>query len=494
MPRTRRALAALAVVVVVAAGVLAGRAARLSSPQVTAEPAARLDTLPGAIARLQAAVRIPTISDGDTSAAAVARRDEAFGALHAQLAVAFPRVHAVLRREVVGRHALLYTWEGSDGALAPVVLLAHLDVVPVEAGTEGRWTHAPFEATVADGHVWGRGTLDDKGSALAQLEAVEALLAQGHRPRRTVLLAFGDDEEVGGNGAAAIAQLVGSRGIRPALVLDEGGFVTDGIVPGARAPVALVGAAEKGYASVEIVVAGTGGHSSAPPRHTAAGRLAAVVTRLEATRLPPRRGGAAALLFDHLAPDLAPGYRLLFANRDVFAPVITRVLAGRPSTDATQRTTTAVTMLEASPKDNVLPGRARAVVNFRLMPGDAVGDVVAHVERVAHGTLDDSTVTVRLLEGNEASAVSAVGSPAWTAVARTVRQLWPDALVAPYLVTGATDARHWHAIADDVYRFLPLPATSDVLERMHGTDERVGVADYARAVAFYGRLLVNMEG
>lgn len=488
----RRILLVLLLVVLAAAGYvayLAVGASRLASRQPPAERVALLDTLPGAVERLAGAVRIPTVSTGDTSAAAVARNDSAFAALHAYLQRSFPRVHATLRREAAGRHAVLYTWDGTDAALPPLVLMGHLDVVPVESATVARWTHPPFGGDVADGFVWGRGTMDDKGAAVAELEAIETLLAQGHRPRRTVHVALGDDEEVTGTGAPAIVALFRQRGVRPALVVDEGGAVTRGLVPGVSRPVALVGAAEKGYASVEIVVRGTGGHSSQPPRHTAAGRLAEIVTRLEAHPFPARTGGASSLLFDQLAPDMSLGYRTLFANRRVFGPLLTRVLAASPTTDATQRTTTAVTMLEASPKDNVLPTRARAVVNFRLMPGDRVADVVAHVR----DAVADTAVAVRVLSAVEASPVSSVRSPEWAQLARTVRQVWPDALVSPYLVVGATDARHWSGASDNVYRFAPMTATAADLARMHGTNERLAVADYAAAVRFYAQLVRNME-
>ena len=487
----KRALLALAGLAAALLLVCVVRAARLTVPAVTVPPPAPFTVPPGAVERLAASVRIPTVSSAaDTAPAAVARRDSAFARLHAHLAASFPRVHAALRREVLGRHALLYTWPGTDPALGPLVLMAHQDVVPVEPGTEGAWQRPPFSGAVAGGFVWGRGTLDDKHNLMAHLEAVEALLAEGARPRRTVLLAFGDDEEIGGGagGAAAIVARLRAAGVRPWLVVDEGGAVTQGLVPGVARPVAVVGVAEKGYLTVELEARGAGGHSSAPPRHTAAGLVARAAARVEGSPMPARTDGAARLLLDHVAPAMPFAQRVVVANRWLFGPVLVRMLGATPSGDAAQRTTTAVTMLEGSPKDNVLPSRARAVVNFRLMPGDAPDAVLAHVRRAA----DDSAVRVRALgTPAPASPVSPDTGAAWGAVATTVRQLFPGALVAPYLVIGATDARFFAPIAPAVYRFSPVPMTPRDLERMHGTNERVAVEDYLRAVRFSAQLVRN---
>jgi carboxypeptidase PM20D1 len=305
-----------------------------------------------------------------------------------------------------------------------------------------------------------------------------------------VLLAFGDDEELGGgnSGAPAIVARLRARGVRPWLVVDEGGAVTRGLVPGVARPVAVVGVAEKGYVSLTLTARGAGGHSSAPPRHTAAGALAAAVARVEARPFAARTDGAATALLARVAPELPFPQRVVVANRWLFGPLLARLLARAPSSDAGQRTTTAVTMLEGSPKDNVLPSRARAVVNFRLMPGDTQQAVLAHVR----AAVDDPAIAVRpLAAGAEASPVSPDTGAAWGALAAAVRQLFPGAAVAPYLVIGATDARHFAAIAPAVYRFSPVPMTARDLERMHGTNERIAAEDYLRAVRFSAQLVRN---
>lgn len=432
--------------------------------------------------RLARAVRFRTVSYLDSAPAGAALL-----AMRAQLEKDFPLAHRALAREVVAGYSLLYTWRGSDSALAPVVLMGHMDVVPVEAAAEKSWHHAPFSGDIAGGFIWGRGTLDDKVSVLAALEAVETLLGEGYAPRRTVYLAFGHDEEVSGSGADSIVQRLRARGVHPEFVLDEGGAITERIFPGLERPLALVGISEKGYASVALTVESTGGHSSMPPRETAVGVLAAAIARLEQDPFPAHLGGPAAALFDAVGPSLPFGARMAFANRWLFGPLIVRQLAAAPTTDAMLRTTTAPTMFEGSPKDNVLPARARAVVNFRILPGDSVAGVLARVIAV----VADPRVKAQLYTemSSEPSPVSSVDAPGFVAIARAIREVSPRAIIAPSLVVGATDARHYAVITPNAYRFLPVVMTEADISRVHGTDERVSVENYGRAVRFMRRLL-----
>ncbi|RKH32973.1 M20 family peptidase [Corallococcus sicarius] len=478
----KRVLLALLVLLLLLVGVLVVRTLRFSSRQVPAEPAEPFSVdATAAAGRLAEALRHRTIAASD----GMGTEDAAFRALHAQLVARFPLVHAQLGHEAVGAHAHLYTWKGADPDLSPVLLLGHLDVVPVEA--EATWSHPPFGGVVADGYIHGRGALDDKGSVLAILEAVEGLLAQGHRPRRTVLLAFGADEEVGGrDGAARVAALLRERGVRLESVLDEGGPIGVGLVPGVAAPVALVGVAEKGSARVELVVRSTGGHASMPPPQTAAGILARALVRLEEHPLEPGLRGGTLALFEHVGPEMGFGLRLLFANTWLFAPLIERQLAAAPSTNASIRTTAAATMLEGSPKPNVLPSQARAVLNVRPLPGDSLDDVRAHVREV----VDDARVEL-LAEGDEASPVSRLDTEGWRQLQRSIRQVFPDVVVAPFLTVAATDARHFYPLSDSVYRFMPVHMTREDLTRMHGRDERLSVAGHAAAIRFYAQYLRN---
>ncbi len=481
----KRFLLLIVVLLVVLCGVAVARALVLPSRQVRVAPDVSL-VLPdsAALARLSGAIRIPTVShqtasDDDTSA---------FAAMGTYLAQAYPRMHAALTREEVGTRGLLFTWRGSDSTLAPLVLVAHLDVVPIEPGTEGKWTHPPFGGDVADGFVWGRGSFDDKGSAIAICEAIEQLVVQDIKPRRTVMLAFGLDEEVGGQGGAQrIAALLAERHVRAAMVLDEGGAVlVGGPLPLAK-PVALVGIAEKGYLTLALTTTAVGGHSSMPPSQTAIGVLSAAVAAIESHPSPGSLRGPTQAMFDYLAPEMSLVPKVLFANQWLFRLLIERQLAASASSNAMLRTTAAATVFTAGTKDNVLPSAARVLVNFRTFPGETIAAVTARVRSV----INDERVTVTAQgEPKEASAVSPVDST-FTALQQAIASTFPDVVVAPYLVVGGTDAAHYTRIANHVYRFLPIRLNNADLAGMHGTNERVATAAWFDAVRFYQRLVLN---
>jgi carboxypeptidase PM20D1 len=485
----KRTILVLALGLVAAAGLLLARAAALrpTQPAVGPAPAVALEDPDAAIQRLAGAIRIATISHQDP-----ADDDPAvFQAFRDHLERSFPALSATLQRELVNERALLYTWRGRDPSQRPVVLMAHQDVVPVEPGTEASWREPPFSGAVADGFVWGRGTLDTKGKLVAVCEAVDRLIRAGFQPTRTTYLVFGADEEVGGRrGAFAIAERLRAQGVQLEWVLDEGGFLAEGLVPGVAAPVALVGIAEKGYLTVSLTAHAEGGHSSMPPPQTAIGILAAAVARLEAHPMPAALRGATDEMLGALAPEMAFPLRVAVANRDLLGPVLVRALARTPRGNAAVRTTTAVTMIQGGVKENALPASARALVNFRLLPGDGIESVLAHVRRA----VDDPRVEVAVADPTtalEPSPESRVDSDAFALLARTIRETHPDAVVAPDLVLGGTDARYFRPLSENVYRFGPLRLGPDDLKRAHGTDERIGVDDYLDSIRFYERLLQN---
>ena len=480
-----RAALVLASVLLVLIAIVVVRAERLADSEPSVSPASAVTFDDAAAAeRLAGAIRIPTVSFTDS-----APRGPELLALHAYIARSFPRVTATLSRELVDDYSLLYRWPGSDSALRPVVLMGHLDVVPVEPGSESRWRHPAFAGAIGEGFIWGRGATDDKVGALEALEGVEYLLTQGFQPRRTIYLAFGHDEEVRGEGATAIAKLLHSRGVVPELVLDEGGAVTTGLVPGVHRPVALIGIAEKGYVSVQLDARDAGGHSSSPPRETTVGILGMAIARLEREPFPARLAPPTRSFLDHIAPAMAFRERLAMANLWLFEPVVLRMFALSPASDALIRTTTAPTMFEGSVKDNVLPSHARAVVNFRILPGDSVAGVLAHVQ---HAVRDDRVkIGVYGDMQSEASLVSSIDSPAYATVEKTIREVFPDVVVAPDLLTGASDARNYHAFSSNVYGFNPLVLSAETLEGFHGTNERVSVDAYGRAIRWVIRLLQN---
>jgi FtsP/CotA-like multicopper oxidase with cupredoxin domain/acetylornithine deacetylase/succinyl-diaminopimelate desuccinylase-like protein len=443
----------------------------------------------GAAERLAGAIRARTLASEEPAHFDPA----AFRALHDHLESAFPRVHARLRRELVGTYSLLYQWPGRDRSLKPILLSGHLDVVPVEPGTERDWQHQPFAGDIADGFIWGRGAIDNKSAVVGTLEAVEMLLAEGVQPVRTVYLAFGHDEEVGGTaGAARIAALLTTRGVQLEMVLDEGGVVADGLLPGMSRPVALVGVAEKGFVTIELSTRTPGGHSSLPPRETAVGILSAAVARLEQTPMRPHLEGATRELFERTASELPILKRLALANLWLTAPLVLRQLEANPTTNAMIRTTAAPTIFQAGTKDNVLPSTARAVVNFRVLQGDSIDGIVKHVRDAIH----DTRVAVRVAGrfSAEPSPVSSTASQSFRTLERSIRRTFPETVVAPYLVVVATDARHYAPLSLNVFRFLPVRLTAADLERMHGRNERIGIREYESAIGAYRQVLLDAAG
>lgn len=426
---------------------------------------------------------VGTIADGGAE----------FDRFHAFLRESFPLVHAQLRREVVNRFSLLYTWPGKNPALKPVLLMCHQDVVPVSPGTEGDWQHAPYAGEVAEGFIWGRGALDVKSGLMGQFEAAELLLASGWQPERTIYFAFGHDEEIGGTqGAAQIAALLKSRRVELECVLDEGGAVTEGVLPFTPPPVALVGIAEKGYVTLKLDAKAEGGHSSMPPKDTAIGLLSRAIARLEADPFPADLSHMNRL-FVNIAPGMSFGPRVLLTNPWLFGPVVERVLTAKPSTNSGIRTTTAPTILQAGNKDNVLPVEAHATVNFRLMPGTAARDVLERVRRVVGDPRVQAGIDERFT--SEASPVSETDSASYRALERSIYESLPepDALVTPYLVMGGTDSRHFTGLSRNIYRFLFNRMSPADLVRAHGTNERISTANYAETIAFYHRFLQNIQ-
>ena len=305
------------------------------------------------------------------------------------------------------------------------------------------------------------------------------------------MLAFGHDEELlGDHGAQVIAATLKERGVEPEFVLDEGGSILEGLFPGVASPVASIGMAEKGYVSVELTVDGTGGHSSIPPRRTAVGQLSAAIDRLENHLMPANVDAAMSRSFEYIGPEMAFPMRLVFANLWLFRPLVEWQMAQAPRTDAIMRTTTAPTMFQGGVKENQLPTSARAVVNFRILPGDTVDSVLEHVRK----TIDDPQVKVAVLgRGDNPSPVSDVDSPAFAYLMRAVRATNPDAVVSPFLVLGATDARYYSGLTANVYRFVPMRTRPEDVPRYHGLNERIGVDNYAGMIRFYVDLLGNLQ-
>ncbi|MDB5820878.1 MAG: peptidase [Rhizobacter sp.] len=476
--------AVLALLVLLVAAV-AVNTLRASSRQLTVPAAPPLAVPADAVAdTLSGAIRFRTESSLTDP---LANADE-FHRFHIYLEQRFPRLHATLQREEVGGFGLLYTWRGTDPAAKPIAIMAHQDVVPIEPGTEPLWQAPPYSGAIRDGYIWGRGSWDDKGNLIAEMQAIEMLIASGFQPRQTVYLVSGADEEVSGlRGAKAIAQLLESRKVRLDFVLDEGLFIAQGLLPGLSHPVGLIGVAEKGYVSVVVKTRGVAGHASAPPPpgQTAIAKMAAALQKLDQNQLPSALQGVGREMFETLAPEMSGFQRVALSNLWLFGPIVKSQLEKAGSTNSMLRTTTSLTIVKAGNKDNVIPGQAEAVVNFRIMPGETRQSVMKHVRDTVGAEVD-----LEELDGaTDPTGISPTQAPAYQQLSRTLRSLYPDVLLTPALFVAGSDSHHFEAIADNIYRFSPVHIKPEDLPRLHGTNERLAVSNLAELVRFYYQLL-----
>jgi carboxypeptidase PM20D1 len=468
--------------VVILAAVILGRAALFRSRRYAVEPerGIKID-VDRAAGRLSGAVQIPTITASDPEKADRAPFEQF---IH-YLEQAYPSAHAVMEREIVNGYSLLYRWKGREEGLKPVLFMAHIDVVPVEEGTEQDWHYPPFSGALADGFVWGRGTMDIKNQLISVLEAVEYLLAEGFTPARDFYLAFGHDEEMRGEeGAVKLSALLQSRGISFEYVLDEGGAVTVGAMPGVERPIALVGIAEKGYADIRITAEGETGHSSMPPKHTAAGMIGRAVAELEKKQRPARISPYLKEMLAYIGPEMKFGLRVILANLWLFGPLFKLIFKSSRTGNALLRTTTAVTVLEGGSRPNVLPRKASAVINFRISPGESVSELLDHVRRVV-----GKKIKVEPIQATDPSRISPVDGSGFKTVEQAVYAIFPEAVTVPYIVMGGTDAIRYEPVCEQIYRFTPMLISVEDLERMHGTNERLSLENVERGVRFYIELL-----
>jgi carboxypeptidase PM20D1 len=437
---------------------------------------------------LAQAVKFQTVSYGDgvkENEKAVALND-----MRLWMEQTYPYFHEAAGPEQFG-DSLLFTWIGTNPNLPPVMLMAHLDVVPVVPGTEKDWTHAPFSGDIADGFVWGRGTLDDKGQLVAILEAANRLAMTDFQPERTIMFAFGQDEEVGGaKGNAAIAKALAARGLHFAWVLDEGSSIMNEPYPGVRKPVAFVSNVEKGFLTLELTAHGEGGHAARPSRDLALPRLSSAILNAVSHPFESDLDEIQRAKLAVLAPLVPFGDRFVLANLWAMKSFVLRSMEGSPDSAAVLHTTISPTILNAGIKENVIPPTARGVINFRIHPRDTIKSVTDHVKQaIADPKVD---VTMREETLSEATKPVPTDGPAFTYIANAIRATY-GVPIAPDTMTGATDSRHFLPIADAVLRFRPYHEEVVDLARVHGTNERLAVSDLGPAVAFYTRLIQELK-
>lgn len=480
----RLIIAAVAVLLAATAGFIGFRTYSFTAPPPPAAVAIpdtaayQIDSSAAAM-RLAEAIRFRTVS-------LVEETDDRaqFLQFHTWMQQRYPAFHAAARRELIGELSLLYTWQGADAAQPPILLLAHQDVVPVPDDTRANWQIDPFGGVIRDNAVWGRGAIDDKGSLVALLEAAEYLAAQGKQPTRTIIFAFGHDEELGGdNGAVVMARMLSERGVRAWFVLDEGLAALDRH-PLTGGPASMIGISERGGANLRIHAVGMPGHSSMPPSETAVSLVAEAVDRIHDMPIEQRlEGGPALGMMRALAPELSLTNRMAVSNEWLFAPLLRERMEGNPAARALLGTTLAPTVIEGGSRPNVLPGEANAWINFRIHPRDSAADLL-RTARQQVADLDGVTVE---WDGTprEASPISSTTSSSYALIAALSTAMLPDAPVAPGLVLAGTDSRHYQGVAENVYRFQPILLTAEDLEMPHGLNERLSVENFDRMIRFY---------
>ncbi len=403
----------------------------------------------------------------------------------------YPLVNGKLNLELFNNFSMLFTWKGADSSLKPMVLMAHYDVVP--EGDTSSWERKPFSGYFDGTYIWGRGTLDDKVSMISILEAVEKLIKEGFIPERTLYLSFGHDEELSGEkGAATISEAFRERRISPEFVLDEGMAVTSGMIPMMKKPVALIGTSEKGYLTLKLTVNMPGGHSSTPEKESAVTVLTKALNDLLHNPMRPVLSEPVDDFIKYIGPEMPFYARAIFANKWLFKGILLNIYTGSASGNALVRTTMAATIINAGIKDNVIPTRAEADINFRILPGETASGVIAYVKKV----IGDERVNLEPDEEtlSEPTPVSSSDSDGFSFISATIRQIFPDAVVSPTLMIGSSDSRHFSIVTKNIYRFAPIFVTSEDMARIHGPNERTNVWDFKKGIGFYYQLIGNFQG
>lgn len=470
----KKILYSLLAVVVLVLCILLFNTLSLTSKQVDSEPLEKLVISDDVYKNLSKAIQYPTISFSEDAIP----DSTAFYGFHQFLHDTYPLIHEQLTLEKVNEYSLLYTWKGTNQNKKPIILMSHQDVVPVDDPTLNDWEAGPFEGKITATDIIGRGTLDDKSSLMALMEAVELLLKELFTPSQTIYLAFGHDEEVGGSkGATKIAALLKERGVDASMTIDEGGFLADGLVPGIDNTVAIVNLAEKGFASFRLIVETNGGHSSAPPKENTIGMLAKAIVDLENNQLPYKLVEPINYQLGYMGAELPFMKKVAFANPWLFKKPILEALNAH--------TTTAATIIDGGIKNNVIPTVAEATINFRILPGENIESVKEHIEN----TISNKIRVEKVGFLTNPSPVSSIDSDAYKTLEKTIRSVFPESVVVPGLVGGGTDGRYFYEISDDVYRFYPIRLDPNSLSRFHGIDEKINKENYKEIIEFSYQLI-----
>jgi len=424
-----------------------------------------------------------------TSSAMEGFDKDAFLGMHAYIEKTYPLLNKTLKKEVVNTYSLLYKWTGSGSDKNPFLMMAHMDVVPVDARTADKWTHEAFSGAIADGYVWGRGAIDMKGQLAAVLESVEYLIGQGYEPKRDIYIAIGHDEEsMGTLGAQKIVDRLTEMGIHLDFVIDEGGVVMDGKLMNIDAMVAAVGICEKGYADIRLIAESAGGHASRPPKQTAVGALAKAIVALEKHHMKPTMNKPLKDMLDAVGGYMKLPLNVIASNLFLTKPLLLKGLGAGSTGAAMVRTTAAPTMLQGSGAPNTLAERAEAVVNFRISPDDTVDGLLTHIKKTV-----GKDIKLEVIQAYEPSDVSSTDSEAYRIIKETIREEFPEYVVSPYLMVGATDSRRYAGVADGIYRFQPFRSMADDVDKIHAANERLHIDSLREGVEFFVRLVKKAD-
>jgi carboxypeptidase PM20D1 len=447
-----------------------------SLAQLAEQPAIKYDR---SVENFSKAIRIKTVSHRNAAMC----DSFAFSEFRDLLEKNYPLIHQHFEKTTINQFSYIYKWQGTDQSLLPYIFLAHQDVVPVEDESLDQWSVDPFGGEVKDDHVWGRGAVDDKVALIALMESAENLLAENFQPQRTIYLCFGHDEEVSGHaGAAAIAEWFQKRNILAELVLDEGMEVIEKNFAGLKKPIALIGVGEKGHASFELTVTKTGGHSSMPGKETAIDILTKALERLHNNPPPAKLIEPVKEFFDRVKHVMPAAHRMAINNSWLFKKKMLKELSKNDGTNALIRTTTVTTMINSGMKDNVIPAVAKATINCRILQGEKIKDVEEHIR----STVNDVRVTLNCIGRCwEASKITSTNSPAFKKIESLIPRYFPDAVVAPLIVIGATDSRYFRSISNGVINFSPVVDSNG----QHGIDEKMSISNFKRMIEFYSELM-----
>ncbi len=397
----------------------------------------------------------------------------------------YPNIHQQSTLTHHGKSGLLYYLKG-ESDVRPSVCMAHYDVVPV---VEEQWKYPPFSGHYENGEIWGRGTLDTKGTLCALLEALEQLLREGYIPKNDLYLSFSGEEEIDGNSCPEIVAYLNKIGVKPDFVLDEGGAVVSNVFPGVTEDCALIGTGEKGSVNLQCMIPGSGGHSSAPPAKSTARKMAQIIKRIEKHPFSTQFTSPVLEMYDSLGRYSPFGLKIIFANMWCFRPLfgwLCKKLGGE--LNAMVRTTCAITRWEGSKAYNVLPEATSLGMNLRLLGKDTVESVMKHLEK----SISDSSVKMELMNGMNPSIYSDTACDAYQTLYDVIADTWPGVIVSPYLMMARSDSGHYCKITNHVYRFSGMRLSAEERRMIHGTNERIPEETLLKTVEFYLRLLKRL--